>query len=198
MHTGKVPSRSEAIAYEPEEPRPRGRLLRGVGLVLAVAALAAVTVWPRLFPPGGELLRKPAPDLVMPLVANGERGARLQLSDLRGKVVLLDFWASWCGPCATQSAILERVAQAHPADVVVVGINLDDEPEVAQRYAAGKGLSYPIVTDQQGDAQRAYGVTNLPSLVLVDARGNVVRYLQGLVSQSELERAIRDASREPG
>jgi cytochrome c biogenesis protein CcmG/thiol:disulfide interchange protein DsbE len=112
--------------------------------------------------------------------------------------VVLDFWASWCEPCAVQAPILERFAQSHAGEVVVVGINLDDEPGVVQQYARQKSLTYPIVSDEQGDARSAYGANNLPSLVVVSARGNVVRYVQGLVARAELDAALAAARKSGG
>jgi cytochrome c biogenesis protein CcmG/thiol:disulfide interchange protein DsbE len=176
----------------------RTSVLRAVGLVLAGAALVGVTVWSQLFPPGSQLLHKPAPDFALPVVANGDPGARLRLSDLAGQVVVLDFWASWCEPCAVQAPILERFARSHAGEVVVVGINLDDEPGTVQQYARQKSLSYPIVSDDDGEARSAYGANNLPSLVVVDARGNVVRYVQGLVAGAQLDEALRAAKKSGG
>jgi cytochrome c biogenesis protein CcmG/thiol:disulfide interchange protein DsbE len=170
--------------------------LGALGLVLAMAALVGVTVWSQLFPPGSRLLHKAAPDFALPIVANGDPGARLRLSDLAGLV--LDFWASWCEPCAMQAPILERFARSHPGEVVVVGINLDDEPGVVQQYARQKALSYPIVSDEQGEARSAYDAQSLPSVVVVDARGTVTRYLRGLVSRADLDAALRLARKSGG
>jgi cytochrome c biogenesis protein CcmG, thiol:disulfide interchange protein DsbE len=173
-------------------------LWRGIGLTLAVALLVGVTLWPRLFPPGGKLLHRPAPDFTLPVVANGDAGAQLHLADLRGQVVLLDFWATWCEPCAVQAGILQRFARAHPSDVVVVGVNLDEAPVAAAAYAKGRGLDYPIVHDADGLVQAAYGANLLPSLVVVDAQGSVTRFLQGITSQADLEDAVSAAKRRTG
>jgi cytochrome c biogenesis protein CcmG/thiol:disulfide interchange protein DsbE len=163
-----------------------------IGVLIALSALFALVVMPRLAPAGGRMLNQPAPDFSLPVVANGDDGARMKLSDLRDKVVVLDFWASWCGPCAMQAPILDRVARKYGDDVVVLGINVGENENIAKRYALKKGLSYPILTDQDGDAQALYGANTLPTIVLIDRQGNVTTFVQGLVRQAQLERAIRN------
>jgi cytochrome c biogenesis protein CcmG, thiol:disulfide interchange protein DsbE len=174
-------------------PREPSRVLRAVGLGVALAALVGAMVWSQLFPPGSALLHKPAPDVSLPVVANGEPGARLRLSDLAGNVVVLDFWASWCEPCAMQAPILERFARSHAGEVMVVGINLDDEPGVVAQYVKQKSLTYPMVSDEAGDARSAFGATNLPTVVVLDPRGNVASYTQGVVAGAQLEAALAAA-----
>lgn len=178
---------------DPKRPSRLERLWRGLALVAAIALLVSATIWPRLFPPGRQLQGRPAPDFTLPVVANGEQGARLRLSELRGQVVVLDFWATWCEPCSIQAGILQRFAEAHRGDVVVVGVNLDDEPGTAVAYARSRGLAYPIVHDADALVQAEYGASALPSLVVVDAQGNVARYIQGVASVTELEAAVRAA-----
>ncbi len=158
--------------------------------LIALAALASLALIPRLVPARIEL-KGPAPDFVLPVIAGGDEGARLKLSDLRGKIVIVDFWATWCEPCAVQAPILDRIARRHPRDVVVLGINVADEPELARRYALAKRLSYPILLDQDGEVQEAYGAFTLPSLVIVDRQGQIHRAVTGLVRQSTIDKMIR-------
>lgn len=132
-----------------------------------------------------------APDFTLPVGANGDPGARLQLSALRDKVVILDFWASWCGPCRMQAPILERVAQRHPDDLVVLGINVGESPQTALRYATAEGLSYPILLDVDGEAQDLYAATTLPTLVVIDRQGQVRSLVRGVMRESALEDVIR-------
>jgi thiol-disulfide isomerase/thioredoxin len=162
-----------------------------IGVLLALSALFGLLILPRLAPPGGALVDKPAPDFTLPVVHNGEPNARLRLSELHDKLVLLDFWASWCGPCEMQAPILDRLARKYP-DLVVLGVNVGEPPEVVRRYASSKGLSYPMLADVDGQAQSLYGAASLPTLVVVDKRGKVTTVLQGLVRQPELERVIRE------
>src|SRR4051812_24326348 len=74
-----------------------------------------------------ELVGKPAPDFLLPYVTPAERGQSQRLSDLQGHVVVLDFWASWCGPCREQTPVLERVARKLGERVLVLGVGTSDE-----------------------------------------------------------------------
>lgn len=175
--------------------RRRSNGLRVVAAIVAIALLGAWAILPQLFPPGRQLEGKPAPDFSLPVIANGEPGARLRLSDLRGSVVVIDFWATWCEPCLLQAPILERIARRHPDRVIVLGVNVQDDVALARRFARAKGLSYPVVADDTGEVQTVYRASNLPSLVVVDPSGTVVKYMRGLVSQRAVEKAIAAAQR---
>jgi thiol-disulfide isomerase/thioredoxin len=141
------------------------------------------------------LIGEAAPDLDLLVAKNGvagvAEGSTLRLAQLRGQPVLLDFWASWCGPCAMQAPILERLSQRYGKDgLVVVGVNVDDAPEVARHYAEKRELSYPIVVDVRDEAQKLYGVRSLPSVVLVDRKGKVRQFWAGVVDESVLDEEI--------
>lgn len=166
-------------------------LYPAIAVLIALSALVGLAVLPRLAPGGHDLQGKPAPDVVLPVAANGDAGARMQLSELKGQPVILDFWASWCGPCALQAPILERVARRYQKKgLVVLGVNVDDPAAVARQYAAQKGLSYPIVLDEGRDASGHYGVDKLPTLVVIDREGKVAAYLTALVDEASLDEIV--------
>ncbi len=163
-----------------------------IAALIALSALFGLVIMPRLSP-HSRFLDKPAPDFELPVVANAsDPTARVRLSQLHDKVVILDFWASWCGPCGQQAPILDRIARKYDADVVVLGINVGEPPAIAAGYAKVKGLSYPILADPEGTASELYNATNLPTVVLIDRKGNISAFNQGVVRQAELERALRD------
>ncbi|MSP26615.1 MAG: TlpA family protein disulfide reductase [Myxococcales bacterium] len=164
-------------------------LYPAIGVLLALSLLFGLAVMPRLSF-DGPLVGKPAPDFELPIVANGEVGARLRLSQLAGKIVILDFWATWCGPCAHQAPILDRIARKHPNEVVVLGINVGEHAPVAARYAAQKGLSYFILSDEEGAAQALYDASSLPTIAIVDQTGIVKSYARGLTREASLERQL--------
>src|SRR5688572_26033767 len=92
-----------------------------------------------------------APDFSLEVVHRGDPGNRIRLSTLQGKAVVLDFWASWCGPCREQMPIMERVARRFEArDVVVVGVNTSDSRTDALTFLRGGGTSYASVFDEDG------------------------------------------------
>jgi cytochrome c biogenesis protein CcmG, thiol:disulfide interchange protein DsbE len=166
-------------------------LYPAIAALIALSTLFGLVIMPRLAPAGGDLLDEPAPDFTLPVVANGDDGARMQLSQLDGKIVILDFWATWCGPCAMQAPILDRIARRHPEDVLVLGINVGESPDKAARYATQKGLSYPILADIHGSAQAAYRANTLPTIVLIDKKGRIRQVVRGLVREAALERVLR-------
>ena len=169
-------------------------LYPAIAVLIALSALFGLAIMPRLAPGGGKMVGKQAPDVTMPVVANGDPGARMRLSDLKGSAVVLDFWATWCGPCAVQAPILDRLARRHQKRVLVVlGVNVDDPPNVAQDFAAQKGLSYPIVTDPTREASMQYGVDKLPSLVVINKEGKVIAFLTGIVDEAALDEVISAA-----
>ena len=128
------------------------------------------------------------------MIANGDPGARMQISDLKGKPVVLDFWATWCGPCVIQAPILDRVARRYEKKgLVVMGINIDDPPDLARAFAKKKGLSYPILIDDARQASRLYGVGSLPCLVVIDRQGQVIAYLTGVIDEGSLDEIVAAA-----
>jgi cytochrome c biogenesis protein CcmG/thiol:disulfide interchange protein DsbE len=139
--------------------------------------------------PGGD-----APDFTVPFVANAEGKPRFHLAEYRGHPVLLDFWATWCGPCKAQSPVVNRIAARYKdRGLVVVGINTSDEEGVAAGYAQGHGLTFPMAYDDRNAAARAFGVENLPTMILVSKEGKLMAVRTGMTSDDEIDRLVRSA-----
>lgn len=169
-------------------------LYPAIGVLIGLSTLFGLAVMPRLVLGDGGMVGKPAPDFTLPVAANGDPGARMQLAELKGRPVVLDFWASWCGPCAMQAPILDRLARKYEGrGLVVLGVNIDDPPAIAKEYARRKGLSYPILVDPSDQASARYGVTKLPSLIVIDRQGNVKSFMTGLVDEPSLDEVIASA-----
>jgi cytochrome c biogenesis protein CcmG, thiol:disulfide interchange protein DsbE len=172
----------------------RRQILTFLGLGAATAGLFGYAVLPYLDPGRGQLRGKTAPDFTLPVVSGGPAGNRISLSDYRGRVVVLDFWASWCGPCRAQAPILDRLAQDYEArGVSFIGINTGDEEANARAYLQTAGVSYPSVFDGQGVVARNYGATQLPTLVIISRAGVTVMIEARMISQTEFAARIDQA-----
>lgn len=174
----------------------RERLQLGVQVVAVVATLAML---PRLVAraSGGSLeptsQGSPAPNVQAAVLANAPDPTRnvVDLASLRGRVVVLDFWATWCGPCNVTSPILDAFARAHAAEgVTVVGISQDNDPEEVESWLGRHKVSYVVAHDSTGHAGRTYGVSNLPTLVVIDRAGNIRAKRVGVTQRAELERIL--------
>lgn len=138
---------------------------------------------------GSPLQGRPAPDFALERLDGG----RLGLGDLRGKRVVLNFWASWCVPCRDEAPLL-RDAQIRYArqGVVFVGIVFNDTPQKARDFVAEFGLTYPNLIDGRNRSAVEYGVTGLPETYFIDASGVVVSKKIGPVDGADLERRVEE------
>lgn len=187
--------REAATSDAPKAAERGGRLLsrRRVALALTLgAALVAGIILPRARS-RRRATAVPAPDFVLPVIYNGEEGSRVRLADARGSAVLLDFWASWCGPCQEQAPIVDALARRYRArGLVVLGIDTGDEQEAAVRWAQSRKLSYAVAFDG-GEVAAAYRVEGLPTLVVIDRRGQIVATRTRVVSLEDLSRLVDEA-----
>lgn len=143
------------------------------------------------------LVGQAAPDFSLPVFHGGVGDTnRIKLSALRGNVVVLDFWASWCRPCTVQAGILGDVLEHQPDSVVFVGVNTADNPTRARESAEQQKLPYVAVLDT-GEVADAYGARSLPTLVVIDRSGRVVSASSRVMSASEVESAIAKAAASP-
>jgi peroxiredoxin len=105
-------------------------------------------------------------------------GKPFKLSHLRGKLVLLDFWATWCGPCVAELPNLKKLHEQHAADgLVVVSISFDRDADTARHYAADKGLTWTQLWAEKADKgplAELYGVSAIPATILIGPDGKVV------------------------
>ncbi len=139
---------------------------------LAVLALVALSLTAAL--PAAALERNArAPEIGL----RDGAGHPVRMADLRGKVVLVDFWASWCAPCRQELPVLERLyARYRDRGFVVVGVNVDRERANMAEFVRRFRLTFPVVHDGEHRVADRYGPRTMPSSYLVD-RGGVVRYV---------------------
>lgn len=135
-----------------------------------------------------------APDWTASVVANAPDATQttMTMSALRGHPVVLDFWATWCGPCQAEAPIVNGLAQRFKdKGLVVIGVNTSDAEGLAARFATKKGLSFPIVYDEGNTIANKYRVDNLPTLIVVSKEGKMVAVRHGVTSDADLERLVR-------
>ncbi len=190
----------------PQQPasQPDKKSLGAVIIMAVVAVFFGIVVLQLLDRlTHGSLEGEPAPSLMLSrVVADGEEAAQEVLGAHPGKVVLLDFWTTWCPPCREQMPIVERLYadETLKEALVVRSVNLDepspDRVAKVRAYLTRAGYQTPTLIGSPRDA-RAYQVTSYPTLVLIDANGQVARVMTGLRSEQALREAIAQLSATP-
>jgi cytochrome c biogenesis protein CcmG, thiol:disulfide interchange protein DsbE len=176
----------------------RARLVAQAGAVAVVAALLALLAWKVL---QGEsevtssLARGGTPEAPAWTLERLDREGELSLESLRGRVVVLNFWASWCGPCKDEAPLLQQASQRWASQgVTFVGIDVDDARRDARQFLERYGITYPNVHDGKGSTVGRYGVTGYPETYFIDAEGRVRWRIAGPVEEAEdIEDGIRRA-----
>ncbi len=190
MRRFAVGQRVPVVAGETTKVGRRALLVaQGVAVGLVVL-LFGLLVWKLVSDEGSALAaavargeQPAAPDFS---AARIDREGELALSSLRGKVVLLNFWASWCIPCKDEAPVLERTWQERRDEgLVVVGVDWHDFRTDARRFMRRFGLTFPVVDDGSGAIGDQYGVRGVPETFLVDRRGRVVEAIIGTINTDE-------------
>lgn len=109
------------------------------------------------------------------------------LTDYRGEWVLVNFWASWCGPCRSEVPDLQQLIQRRPNDIVVLGVNQQETRDAAAKFAAEFDVTYPMVLDRSGEVSQAYRAQGLPVSYLVNPEGVIVKAYLGRVTDDDLD-----------
>jgi cytochrome c biogenesis protein CcmG/thiol:disulfide interchange protein DsbE len=164
---------------------PRAWLV--VGAVLPLVLLAAWVAFALSGGSSGARIGTEAPAFA----AADLEGNPLRLADLRGRPVIVNFWASWCGPCVDEFPLLREAAAAHEADgLAVVGIVFRDNSEAARRFMARMGAAWPAAMDPGEEIAEAYGIYGPPETFFIDADGVVVARQFGVLSRADLDRHL--------
>ena len=123
----------------------------------------------------------PAGRALPPLAATDLNGKAWDLSALRGRAVLINFWATWCAPCKEEMPTLQTLADLEGDGLVVLAVNVREPLPRVARYVQQAGLSFTVLPDPHGDITRAWGMTVFPTTVLVDTQGRPQRVVSGAV-----------------
>lgn len=172
------------------------------GMRFFIAALVAVLVAcgggddgdPNLGPVLGsssDLIGQTAPDFTR----TSSTGDEVRLADLRGKVVMLYFWASWCGPCRQEMPLLDAMHQRYSnAGFMLFGVNVEEDSTDAKKLLKDLGVRFPILFDPESEASSLFGIDAMPTTVLIDKKGRI-RYVSRGYKPGD-ENKYRDQIRE--
>ena len=166
----------------PPSPTPRPTV------VPAPTVTATPAPTPRVIKSRGQTEFRPAPDFELETFDGGT----LRLSELEGKVVVLNFWASWCPPCRWEMPFFETMWNEYrDRDVVFVGVAMSDTLEDAQGFAEESGVTYPIGLDHTREIVRDYEVRSLPTTFFIDREGQIQRRLTSAANEALLKVFLR-------
>jgi thiol-disulfide isomerase/thioredoxin len=148
---------------------PLRACLRARSLVAVLAVSASLLS----FAAAADIVNKPAPDFAL----RSMQGPSVRMSEHLGEVVIINFWATWCGPCRQEMPLLDALyGKYRQAGLVLLSVNIDEKVEPAVEMAQTLKVSYPVLFDARKEVSRAYDVGAMPVTVLVD-RAGVVRYV---------------------
>jgi len=144
------------------------RMIRPLATAAAVLALALAVAAPaHAVAPAANAV---APDFTL----RGADGRNVRLDELRGQVVLVNFWATWCGPCREEMPRLETLYEKYrKSGFVLLGVNVDDDPNAALSTAAKLKVSFPVLLDTDKKVSKLYDLNTMPSTVVIDRDGKM-------------------------
>lgn len=133
---------------------------------------------------------KPAP---LQFTLKDMNGVDVKLASFKGKVIVLNFWATWCGPCRAEIPSLVSLQTEYPKDLVVLGVSVDDPVEKLKPYATEMKMNYPVlVGNGREDVQDAYGpLWGIPVSVFIDRDGKIAKKHSGIASREQFEQEIK-------
>lgn len=159
-------------------------LVACIALILSAVALVSCARPPSEGEMGAEIGRE-APKFKLPDLS----GREISLDQYKGKIVMLDFWATWCGPCRTTMPLVENLQKEYPNDVVLLAVNLQEPKNIVLDYVRRQNIASEVLLDESGAVGEAYGVVSIPMQVLLDKRG-IVRHAQIGFSARQLRMQI--------
>jgi thiol-disulfide isomerase/thioredoxin len=137
-----------------------------------------------------QLAGKTAPDLVL----KDLHGQSITLSALKGKTVLLDFWATWCGPCRADGPALEKLYRKYSdRDLVIIGISVDEDRPAVEKFLAEHPHTYPIVLTSENDMPKPYQVGLFPTYIIIDKDGALATATEGEQGFGDLRSLLHKA-----
>ena len=167
-------------------------LIVGVLITAAIVALFALSFGRDPQHIDSPLVGRVAPDFALPAVGTGNV---IDIASLRGKPVVLNFWATWCMPCHAEHPILVQAARALGNDVQFVGVVFGDTEANIAAFVKERGEAYPTLLDDKGKTSIAYGVGGVPETFFIDRSGKIVAKYEGPLSPEMLQTYVQKVLR---
>jgi cytochrome c biogenesis protein CcmG/thiol:disulfide interchange protein DsbE len=161
---------------------------RAIGLAVVAVIVGGLVAAELLTAGGGASVRR-APELPTQVLS----GHRVDLASLRGKPALVNFWASWCGPCKQEAPELKKFSETLGQRATLVGVDWGDAADNARSFIAKAGWTYPILRDPSQKVGTQYGINGLPTTFVLNADGDIVQTLQGPQTVGSLRAALATA-----
>lgn len=164
-----------------------------VVLALAIVATLLLSALPACTPTQAAGVGRPAPDFSLRDID----GNTVRLRHLRGQVVFLNFWATWCPPCREEMPEIEIIHQRYKdAGVVVIGVDLDETVAEVREYTEAGGFTWTFVIDTTGEVARDYRVDVIPTSFFIDGEGTIRSIAIGAMSEQQIEEKLAKAFRQ--
>ncbi len=161
-----------------------------------IRLIAALTLSVCLAPCAtAETIQGKAPDFTL----KSQGGDNIKLSELRGKVVMINFWASWCGPCRQEMPVLDQLYQRYRSlDFIILGVNVEENSDAAKSLLKDIPVTFPILFDSANNVSKLYKIKGMPSTLLVDRGGNMRHLYMGYQPgyEEEYQQQVRALIRE--
>ncbi len=168
--------KQQAKAFNPK------LLIAGIAAVALVVTLLVVLLSPNPFAPDTDFTVYDA------------SGKQVNLSDYAGKPIVLNFWASWCGPCKAEMPDFQKAYEKYGSEVQFLMVNLSssnqETQDKAEDFLESQGYSFPVLFDLDGDAALAYGVESIPTTYFFDKSGKIVDSYNRMIDEATLEKCI--------
>lgn len=150
---------------------------------LAMAVLAAMLI------SASVAVAEPAPEMKLTSID----GEKINLVDLRGKYILLNFFASWCGPCHKEAPTMVKLQKKYgPQGLVILGLALSSPEKALREFIKKYGINYPVVVYGDKELEAYGGVRGVPTMIFVDQKGNMVDGLVGAHPEATVEKKVQD------
>ena len=160
------------VRHDTGREKVRTSIINFVGLAAALAVTVAASAGAQMISP--ELLARVTTNSPLDLRVTSVDGSQIDLEKLRGKVVLLDFWATWCGPCVQEAPkVVATYNKLHDKGFEIIGISLDQNKESVSRFTKKLGMTWPQYFDGDKQVSSRFGIEAIPTMWLIDKEGHI-------------------------